>query len=146
MSVDRHADWFQTVRTHWHRTTGFVLASREPCLSIRADEPDAVRGRALVAVDDADLAAWDPGASWVLAALLCPGDTILPLLDWLRAGHRDPTRVWFYLHRSTDWEVLRPWEDAGLSLRQAASVASWQELRKLFGLALNDRVYKDWRD
>ena len=144
MTIERHADWFGVVRTHWRRTTGFLLASREPCLSIRKTEIQAVRGRSLVGREVQELEGWTPPRSWLLAVILCPGDDVNPIVAWARRHKVDPDRVWFYLHTTTPIEVLRPWADAGHDTAQATTVSDWKELHKLYGLALNDRVYADW--
>lgn len=145
MSVDRHPDWFATVRDNWRKTAGFLLASREPCLGIRDDELDAIRGnRVLVGFGPDDLDSWTPPASWLLAAILCPGDDVRPLVLWTKRHRADTARIAFFLHADTDVEVLRPWKDAGFATDRVDVVASWRELHKLLGLALNDRVYADW--
>lgn len=144
MTADRHADWFEVVRANWRRTQGFLLASREPCLTIRRQELVAVKGRSLASRDASDLAAWDPPVSWILGVLLCPGDSIAPIIEWVRRHDVPGDRVWFYLHPATPIETLRPWAEAGFGTDQAATVANWRELHKLYGLALNDRVYADW--
>lgn len=146
MTLDRHPDWYTVVRTHWRRTTGFLLASREPCLGIRQAELRAVRGRALASRDVNDLLDWKPPESWLLAVILCPGDAVQPVLDWVRKHKADPSRVWFFVHRDTDIVLLHPWADAGFPTDQVDVVSTWQALHKLFGLALNDRVYADWKD
>ncbi len=145
MTPDRHADWYTVVRKHWRQTTGFLLASREPCLTIRGQELASVKGRSLSSRDQEDLAGWTPPTSWVLGVILCPGDRIEAVVAWIRKQRADPSRVWFYLHPSTDAETLRPWLDAGFDTDQAATVSDWRELHKLYGLALNDRVYSDWK-
>lgn len=135
MTLDRPAGWTET--------RGFLLASTEPCLSIRDEELAAVRdNRVLVGVDD--LADWEPPESWLLGVVLCPGDGVAPLVAWMSRRRRDADRVRFYLHPETPVEVLRPWAEAGLPVRRVqADIASWQQLHKRFGLALNDRVYAD---
>ncbi|HLE48384.1 MAG TPA: hypothetical protein VI818_08815 [Candidatus Thermoplasmatota archaeon] len=146
MTPDRHADWYTVVRAHWRKTTGFLLASREPCLTIRDQELASVKGRSLSSRDPKDLAGWAPPKSWILGVIVCPGDRIDGVVAWVRGHRADPNRVWFYLHPTTPLETLRPWADAGFDTDQAATVSSWRELHKLYGLALNDRVYGDWND
>lgn len=145
MSVDRHPDWFGVVRMFWNRTTGFLLASREPCLQIRDRELMAVRGRALASRDVADLARWQPPDSWLLAVIVCPGDSIDPIVEWTKRHRADPTRVRFFLHPAASPSVLKSWQAAGYPTDRVDIVADWKELHKLFGLALNDRAYADWK-
>lgn len=144
MSIERHPDWYETVRANWPRTTGFLLASQDPCIKIRGEELDAVRGRrVLVGVGPESLATWVPPESWLLAVILCPGDDVEALLVWAKRHRVDSGRVMFFLHPKADAEILRPWRDAGYSTARVDTVASWPLLHKLFGLALNDRVYED---
>lgn len=145
MSVDRHPDWYGTVRANWRRTTGYLLASRAPCLTIRDEEIEAIRGnRILVGVSPEGLSKWTPSGSWLLAVLLCPQDDVAAIVAWTRRHKADARRVHFFLAEGTDPEVLRPWKDAGYATDRVDVVASWKELHKLLGLALNDRVYEDW--
>ncbi len=144
MSLDRYPDWYTVVRRHWRRTTGFLLASREPCLTIRDQEIEAVKGRALVSREIEQLIQWQPPESWVLGIILCPGDTIDEVVAWCRNTKADPARVWFYLHPDTYHQILELWEDAGFEADQVDYVSTLKELHKLFGLALNDQVYADW--
>lgn len=145
MSLDRHPSWYDVVRKHWARTTGFVLASHGPCIEIRDQEIASVRGRALVGRDLRDLERWRSPSSWLLAVLVCPGEDLAPLAEWMRRERPDPSRIWFFVHASATLAPLKPWTDAGLSLHQVDVVSSWQELHRLFGLALNDQVYADWK-
>lgn len=145
MSIDRHPDWYTVVRGHWKQTTGFLLASAEPCLSIRDQELESVGGRALASRSPKDLERWNPPRSWILAVIVCPGDSLQPVVDWVHRHRADPDRVWFFLHPRTDPAPLRSWLEAGHDTVHVDSVSNWQELHKLFGLALNDRVYADWK-
>lgn len=146
MTVERGPDWARVVRDNWHRTTAYLLASTRPCIEIRDDELDAVRDRrVLVGVGPKDLEDWSPSGSWMLAVILCPGDSTEHLAAWAKEHRIDETRVHFYLHPDTPWDVLKPWDDAGFPTdRVDDDVDSWKRLHRLFGLALNDRVAKDW--
>lgn len=146
MRSDRRPGWHDVVRRHWQKTTGFLLASTEPCVEVRDDELAAIEERrVLVGLSIEDLEAWDPPRSWLLGAVLCPGDSTEPLAAWAKDHDVDPSRVHFYLHPDTPWSALLPWDDAGYPTDQVDDdVDSWTRLHRLFGLALNERVVKDW--
>lgn len=144
MSVHRHPDWYAIVRDNWSKTTGYLLASRQPCIAIRDKEIESVKGRVLVGRSGEDLAGWDPSGSWLMAIIVCPGDQIDDVVEWFLRSKADPARAWFFLHIDTKATVLRPWEEAGFHADQVDWVKAWQGLHKSFGLALNDRVYADW--
>lgn len=148
MSDGRGPGWYETVRRNWKKTTAFLLAGRHPCLTIRDDELDAIRdNRVLVGLSFEDLEAWSPEGSWMLAVLLCPGDSTEPLVDWAEEHSIDPSRVHFYLHPETSWEVLRAWHEAGYPTDQVDDdIDTWERLHRLFGLALSERIVKDWAD
>lgn len=147
MRVNRPPDWHETVRAHWEETTGFLLARSEPCITIRDEELEAIKGnRVLVGVSIKELEGWDFPASWILGVLLCPDDSTERLVEWVDEASIDTTRVHFYLHTDASWDVLQAWHDAGYPTdRVDDDIDSWQRLHRLFGLALNDRVVKDWR-
>lgn len=54
--------------------------------------------------------------SWVLAVLVCPGDTLAGTASWVRGlAPRDRDRVYVYFHPHTDRvAALAPWYAAGL--------------------------------
>ncbi len=145
MSVDRPTGWTDVVRQYWPQTQGYLLASTEPCLSIREEELAAVRdNRVLVGIGFDELAAWTPPESWLLGVVVCPKDELGPLVSWLKGRKQDAHRIHLYLHPETPWSVLISWQEAGLPVdRVDVDVDSWPRLHKLFGLALNDRVYAD---
>lgn len=146
MSLGRRRDWYSTVRGNWQKTTAYLLASREPCIAIRAAELKAIReNRVVVGVDSAALGRWKPTGSWLLAVILCPGDETAELADWIWVNQLDPSRVHFYLHPKTTWKPLRAWHDAGFPTANVDDdVPSWQRFHQLFGLALSDRIVADW--
>lgn len=138
--------WHEAVRRNWRRTTAFLLASTQPCITIRDEELQAIRAhRVLVGVGPDDLAGWEPGASWMLAVVLCPGDSTDALAAWARRHRIDASRVHFYLHPDAPLKVLNGWAEGGFPTdRVDTDVDSWQRLHKLFGLALSDRIVLDW--
>lgn len=140
----RPSGYHDVVKAHWRQTKGYVLAGRQPCIQIRDDEVKRIN-RVLVATHPDDLASLKLPKSWVMAVLLCPGDTTNDLAAWARQHRIQTSRVWFFLHPRTDPEALRPWRDAGYRTDQADVVATWKDLHPLFGLALNDQVYSDFQ-
>lgn len=146
MKPDDFPSWHATVRAHWPKTTGFLLAFRQPCIAIRDQEIQAASGRVLVAGGIEDLEEWRPPKSWILGVLICPGDDVGPVAQWIQARKADASRVWFYLQPDVEVSVLEPWEQAGHPADQYDSAADWKQLHKRFGLALNDQVYADWKD
>jgi hypothetical protein len=66
------------------------------------------------------------------------------IVAWAKRHKVPGDRVWFFLHPTATASTLRSWRDAGFDTDQAAVVSNWRELHKLYGLALNDRVYSDW--
>lgn len=146
MTPDCAHDYSSIVRSNWKQTTGYLLASRQPCLDIRDDERRSVQGRVLVARDASDLTHWVPSQSWVLAVIVCPGDSLDSLAAWVQRHRVDTSRIWFFLHPTTPLEALRPWSDAGHPTDQVDVVEDWRRLHKLFGAALNDQIYLDWAD
>lgn len=148
MSLDRHPDWRETVRANWKKTAAFLLASAQPCIKIRDDELAAIKAnRILVGLSPRDLQAWSPPASWLLAVVLCPGDTTTEVTAWARKSRADASRVHFYLHPDADRQVLAAWHEAGFPTERVdTDVDSWKRLHQLLGLALADRIVADWSD
>ncbi len=144
MTADRHPTWYRVVRLHWRKTTGFLLATRDPCLETRNKEIHAVTGRNLVALDLDQLEEWEPPESWILGVLLCPGDSTDQVAQWVQRRRADPSRVWFFVHPDAKQEAFAPWQRAGLPLEHVDYVADWKPLHPFLGLALNDQVYADW--
>lgn len=135
-------DYAAVVRAN-HQTTGYIMASRQPCITIRDDEVRHINRRLVALIPD-DLDALEPGMSWLMAVVLCPGDDSHALAAWAkRAGA--PERVRFYLHPDTHVnDALAAWADAGFAAAKVDVVASWKELHPGFGRALNDQVYADF--
>lgn len=140
----RPSGYHDVVKAYWRQTKGYVLASRQPCIRIRDDEVKHIN-RVLVAQHPDDLASLELPKSWIMAVLLCPGDSTADLAAWARKHRIQPGRVWFFLHPDTDPEALRPWRDVGFRTDQVAFTSTWEDLHPLFGLALNDQVYADFR-
>ena len=147
MDLQDFPDWHNVVADHWQKTTGFLLALRDPCLRIRDEELAAIRkNRVLVGLDVAAMHRWTPPASWLLAVLVCPGDDLGPVVDWVRQKRADPDRVKFYLCRGANaFQALAVWEDAGLGEPFfEKGFTTWKDLHKAFGRDLAVRILQDW--
>src|SRR3989304_846539 len=82
---------------------------------------------------------------WVLAVLLCPGDTTEAVAAWARQG-RAPVadRIHFYLHPHTNpVEAFAAWYAAGHQEPRTAEVEDFATFHKQFGWDLNNQVYRD---
>lgn len=140
----RARDYASVVRANWAKTRGYLLAGREPCIRMRDEEVGNVR-RVLLAVHPDDLSSIKLSRSWILGVILCPGDSSAAVAEWVKTRRALPSRVWFFLHPDTDLAALRDWKAAGYATDQVDVVASWQEIHPLFGAALSDQVYADFR-
>lgn len=147
MDLKEYPDWHDVVRSNWKKTTAFLLSFSEPCITIQAQELEAIRrNRVLVGLDAASLEKWTPPASWMMAVVLFPGDDVGPLLAWMHRHEADPDRIHFYAHPTTDaFTVLAPWAKAGLPFPKVdEDMATWVRLHKRFGLDLSVQILKDW--
>lgn len=138
--------WRETVAAHWKDTTAYLLALSQPCIQIRDDELAAIRqNRVLVSPDAAALATWTPPPSWFMGVLLCPGDDLQPVIDWVRSNRLDPSRIHFYIHRKQDVHgFMVAWHEAGLPTDDVdAGIKDWKQLHRLFGLHLGNRILTD---
>lgn len=149
MKLKEFPDWHDVVEANWRKTTGYVLALRGPCLKVRDDELAAIqRNRVLVGLSAKDLGAWTPPESWLLAVLLCPGDTVEAIVDWAKRGSVESERVHFYAHKDTDpYAALAAWSDAGLPDPAVDDgITSWKSFHQKFGNDLAIRILEDWGD
>ncbi len=138
---------FRDVVVNHHRESDAVLiASHEPCITIANDERRKVAGRSFRVIRAEDLDAVTLQGSWILAVVLCPGDDLASLIRWVAEGDRDPRRILFYLHTTTDARAaFGEWHRAGLPIHSTWVVRDWVELHKHFGNAWNLRVFDDFR-
>jgi hypothetical protein len=141
---DRPTDYATVVREHAARTTGIILADSGDCLDIRGHEVRHVR-RMLRPVASGDLEKLELPDSWMLAAILCRGDSTSLVAGWaarLSAPLRD--RIRFYQHPDCDLvAALAPWYAAGLDDARVVEVRDFTSFHKEFGVHLNDRIYAD---
>lgn len=134
------------VAEHHGDSQAFLLARSEPCITIAYDEKENVTGRSFSVVRPDELDDLEVASSWIMAVLLCPGDTSRSLAEWIQAHDRDPSRVLFYLHPDTDpIPALEPWEEAGLQVHSTWTVEDWKPLHKHFGQHWNVQIFDDFR-
>jgi hypothetical protein len=133
------------LRPHLKQTTGLVLASRGECIPIQRREIETIRNRTFRAVHLEDLTALKLPASWLLGALLCPGDETGTLAAWARRlSEPERSRLRFYAYAGTDLvEAMSDWVDADLGAVQLVEVSSWEEFHQRFGADHAIRVYQD---
>ncbi|HKZ59140.1 MAG TPA: hypothetical protein VJ547_04740 [Candidatus Thermoplasmatota archaeon] len=139
------SDFARAVAGNHRRMKGWIWAESEPCLSIAKEEVRRIR-RNLEAVS-ASRAPPPPSEPdwWVLAVLLCPGDTTEAVAAWARQG-RAPVadRIHFYLHPHTNpVEAFAAWYAAGHQDPRTAEVEDFATFHKQFGWDLNNQVYRD---
>lgn len=139
-------NWHDVVQANWRRTTAYLFALAEPCISIRDDELRAIKAnRVLVGLSPADLHKWTPPESWFMAVILCPGDDLAPLVAWATRHRVDASRIHFYVRREADLHAfMAQWSKAGFATDGAdAGITTWKELHHLFGLHLSNRILLD---
>jgi len=145
MKADRPADYRDIVHSSRLQTRVFVVAAREPCITMRTATVKP-RGRDHQAVALDELAQVKPPERWVVAVLLCPGDDARDVVTWLKRHRGDPHRVLFILHPSTDpVAALRPWYDAKHPDPYFIEASTWKELAAQFGTFVNDWIYVQQR-
>ena len=138
-------DFAQVVASNHPRLRAWLWAQSDPCLSIAQQEVKRIR-RNLVAVGPSGAPAVPSSpAWWLLAVLLCPGDTTGAIAAWAKAI-RGPVsdRVRFYLHPETDpVAALAAWYNAGLPDPLTAEVEDFKTFHQQFGWDYNNQVYRD---
>lgn len=139
-------NWHDIVATNWRKTTAYLLALGEPCLTIRDHELQAIKAnRVLVGVSAGDLESWTPPASWFMAVILCPGDNLQPVIAWATKHGVDESRIHFYVDRERDLGAfMAQWHEAGFATDGADSgITTWKDLHHAFGLHLSNRILMD---
>lgn len=134
----------EIVRAHWRDTTAFLLATSEPCMSLRELEIARVR-RLLVGLAPEELSTLRLPDSWLLAVLLCPGDDTASLVPFV-AGlpPRDRDRVVFFLHPDADLvQAFHAWYAAGLPDPHTLDAGDYRSLAPKLGHELNKRIALD---
>jgi hypothetical protein len=133
---------------HPHRleTVGFLLATRPPCTRIVVDEVRNVK-RTLKALGPGDIPPSPLPRSWVLALLVCPGDTLEGIATWVRRlPARDRERVYLFFHPDVDRvAALASWYEAGLDDPIVSLAHDFRSFHKSFGARMNLQTYLDFR-
>lgn len=127
-------------------TVGFLYASRPPCQGIRDDEVRRIK-RTLVPVGPGGFPSRPLPKSWVLAVLVCPGDSLQDVAAWVRGvPRRDRERVYVYFHPATDRvAALSAWYAAGLDDPIVSLAHDFTTFHKSFGARMNLQTYNDFR-
>lgn len=147
MKLRDYPDWHDVVAANWRKTTGYVLALDGSCFKVRDDELAAIKkNRVLVGLSARDLDKWTPRGSWLLAVLLCPGDSVEAVARWVKRHGADADRVHFYAHVDADpYAALAAWDDAGLpDPALDDGIAEWKDFHRKFGNDLAIRILEDW--
>lgn len=103
--------------------------------------------RTLVGLKRGQFPPKDRPKSWVLVVLICPGDTLEGVAEWVRRlPRRDRDRVYLYFHPRTDRvAALAPWHAAGLEDPVVSLAHDFKTFHKSFGARLNLQTYNDFR-
>ena len=139
-------DFVAVVRTNQSRTVGWVVASREPCLTVREDEALLI-DRAFKPLRPKHLHQVKFPSSWYVGVLLCPGDDVAEVATWF-AGlpDADRARVRFYCHPDCDLATaFAAWVKLGLPPPVTVELPSmtFAAFHKRFGRDHAWRVYLD---
>lgn len=142
---DRPTDFAAIVGAHHREARAFLLATSEHCAEVRDREVEVVR-RNLEVVDPAALLDLEPEGSWVLAVLVCPGDTVEAVARWAAELPAEALqRVLIYLRTDVDTvAALAPWYAADLPNPYTADFTDWAGFHKQFGADFNNQVYRDF--
>ncbi len=134
------------IHPHRFETAGYLLATSAPCTRIVADEVRIVK-RTLYALTSGHAPPVSRPRSWVLAILVCPGDTLAGIAPWVRRlASRDRERVYVYFHPDTDQvAALAPWYKAGLDDPITSLAQDFRSFHKSFGARMNLQTYLDFR-
>lgn len=141
------SDQRAVIRAHAKDTVCYVLAETGECLDLARGRVDAMTGRTLRHITHAQLPTTLP-RSWMLAAVLCPGDSTEPWAAW--ASRLEPAqreRIIFY--EPPGIERIAPQVFAGWIARHLPDpvrqeVRDFKEFNRLLGSDLNLRILLDY--
>lgn len=138
----------ERVRPHLQKTVGYILAASGDCLDIQAREVDTIKTRRFRSVGPDQLESLELPESWILAAVMCPGDdthAIARFTEGLHAGDRQRIRFYWY-PETRPADALKPWLAADLGPIQEDDIDGWQRFHKLFGAHHSIQVFIDHAD
>lgn len=126
------------------KSLAVLVASTQPCIRLAFDEAAAARTRPFKVTTPQHLESLALPRSWIMAAIVCPGDSVEEVAAWtLRNGH-DADRVHFYYHPDVDARgALAAWERAGFRLRHTWPASRWNDIHPHLGRAWNAVVHDD---
>lgn len=135
----------ERVRPHLQKTVGFILATSGDCLDIQAREVETIKTRRFRSVHPDRLESLDLPESWILAAVMCPGDDTDAITRFAKAlDSDDRQRIRFYWYPETrPREALKQWLAADLGPIQEDDADGWERFHKLFGAHHSIQVFMD---
>lgn len=141
--TDRPEDYRAVIHPVRRDTRVFIVAETPPRIRLR-DEAARPKGRDYHTARLGNLARLRLPARWVMAAILCPGDTTEPLVAWMREHAADPRRVLLVMHPETGpVAALEAWYQAGYGDPVACEARSLRDFARTLGQSVNDWVYAD---
>jgi len=131
---------------HPHRldTLCIIVADRQPCLALASEDALKQTGRRFRVLSQAELAAFEPPASWAMGVILCPGDDTANVARWFARHRAHPGRVSFHYHPTVDLQAaLGAWAEAGHPIHSAWPATKWGDLSSKLGAHLNSVAHDD---
>jgi hypothetical protein len=143
MIAGRPPDYRDVVHPVRLQTRVVIAAGTPPCITLR-DQAAHPRGRDYHTVRLGNLEDLALPERWVLAAILCPGDTTESLVAWLQKTGGDPDRVLVVVHPQTDSvAALRAWYAAGYNDPLVVEAQRLRDFAADLGRFVNDWIYVD---
>lgn len=125
---------------HLHDCLGIIVADTEPCIGVHAAIPADKRDSRRATQSDLD-AAWFR-SSYVVAVVLCPGDSTKKLAAFAAKHKLDPDRFHFYHPPGVDpIAALRDWRTAGFHVHSIEEVDKWGPVNQHFAAHWNHVIH-----
>jgi len=124
---------------------GLLWARSGACLTVAREEVRRIRRNLKLLGPGAAVETPSGRRWWLLAVLLCPGDTTEAVSAWARSTKGlEGERVRFYLHTSADpVACFAAWHASGLPNPVTADFSDFTDFHKQFGWDFNNQVYRD---